>query len=240
MEVNGVNPCSEQALEDYGNCCLGNVNLSMFVKNAFEEDAAIEWEELEKAFRYSVRFLDDILDYNIEKHPLSFQTKASLRSRRIGVGFTGLGDMLAKLNIKYDTDEGIKFTDELFEHVKNIVYEASSDLAKEKGTFPVFDLKTHIANPFVKSMRDNVMSKIKKQGLRNACILTVRPSEAVRFSREPQAALSPCLPCLISGAQNPSRKENSKSIIHLFLSIWRNSDWMTRRTFQTRLSPPMI
>lgn len=175
MEVNGVNPCSEQALEDYGNCCLGNVNLSMFVKNAFEEEAAIEWEDLEKAFRYSVRFLDDILDYNIEKHPLMFQTKASLRSRRIGVGFTGLGDMLAKLNIKYDTPEGIKFTDELFEHVKNIVYESSSDLAKEKGTFPVFDLKTHIASPFVKSMRDNVMSKIKKQGLRNACILTVPP-----------------------------------------------------------------
>ena len=102
MEVNGVNPCSEQALEDYGNCCLGNVNLSMFVKNAFEEDAAIEWEDLEKAFQYSVRFLDNILDYNIEKHPLDFQTKASLRSRRIGVGFTGLGDMLAKLNIKYE------------------------------------------------------------------------------------------------------------------------------------------
>ncbi len=175
MEVNGVNPCSEQALEDYGNCCLGNVNLSKFVKNAFEEDAAIEWEDLEKAFHYSVRFLDDILDYNIEKHPLGFQTKASLRSRRIGVGFTGLGDMLAKLNIKYDTEEGIKFTDELFEHVKNIVYEASSDLAKEKGTFPVFDLKTHIANPFVKSMRENVLSKIKEQGLRNACILTVPP-----------------------------------------------------------------
>ncbi len=175
MEVNGVNPCSEQALEDYGNCCLGNVNLSMFVKNAFEENAAIKWEDLEKAFRYSVRFLDDILDYNTQKHPLSFQTKASLRSRRIGVGFTGLGDMLAKLNKKYDTDEGIKFTDELFDHIKNIVYEASSDLAKEKGSFPVFDLQTHIANPFVQSMRKNVMSKIKKQGLRNACILTVPP-----------------------------------------------------------------
>ncbi len=175
MEVNGVNPCSEQALEDYGSCCLGNVNLSMFVKNAFEKDAAIECDELEKAFRYSVRFLDDILDYNKEKHPLNFHTEASSRSRRIGVGFTGLGDMLAKLNIKYDTDEGIKFTDELFEHIKNIVYEASSDLAKEKGTFPVFDLKKHITNPFVKSMRDNVMSKIKKQGLRNACILTVPP-----------------------------------------------------------------
>ena len=175
MEVNGVNPCSEQALEDYGNCCLGNVNLSMFVKNPFEKDASIEWEKLEKSFRYSVRFLDNILDYNAKKHPLDFQTKASSKSRRIGVGFTGLGDMLAKLNIKYDTVEGVKFTDGLFEQIKNVVYEASSDLAKEKGTFPAFDLKTHIDNPFLKSVRENVMNKIKKQGLRNACILTVPP-----------------------------------------------------------------
>ncbi len=53
MEVNGVNPCSEQALEDYGNCCLGNINLSPFVKDAFTEDAAIDWEKLEKAFKYA-------------------------------------------------------------------------------------------------------------------------------------------------------------------------------------------
>ncbi|NIP29511.1 MAG: hypothetical protein GTO02_03980 [Candidatus Dadabacteria bacterium] len=147
MEVNGVNPCSEQALEDYGNCCLGNVNLSTFVKNAFEDNASIDWENLEKAFKYSVRFLDNILDYNMLKHPISYQTDASTRSRRIGVGFTGFGDMLAKLNIKYDTEEAVEFTDKMFEHIKNIVYEASSDLAGEKGSFPALDVETHLSQP---------------------------------------------------------------------------------------------
>ncbi len=175
MEVNGVNPCSEQALEDYGNCCLGNINLSPFVKDAFTEDAAIDWEKLEKAFQYSVRFLDNVLDYNMHKHPLSYQTKASTHSRRIGVGFTGFGDMLAKLNIKYDTPEGVEFADKMFEHIKNTVYEASSDLATEKGTFPVYDRDTHINLPFVKTVDERVQAKIKKQGLRNACILTVPP-----------------------------------------------------------------
>lgn len=175
MEVNGVNPCSEQALEDYGNCCLGNVNLSMFVKNAFEENASIDWENLEKAFRYSVRFLDNILDYNMQKHPLEYQTSASTHSRRIGVGFTGFGDMLTKLNIKYDTDKAVEFTDKMFEHIKNIVYEASTDLANEKGSFPAFDLDTHLSRPFLKTVDSNVIEKIKKQGLRNACILTVPP-----------------------------------------------------------------
>lgn len=175
MEVNGVNPCSEQALEDYGCCCLGNVNLSLFVRDEFTENAKIDWENLERAFQYSVRFLDDILDYNMEKHPIEFQTTASTLSRRIGVGFTGFGDMLAKLNIKYDSYEAIEFTDKMFEHIKNVVYEASSDLAQEKGSFPVFDLNTHLSRPFLDSVSGDIVEKIKKQGLRNACILTVPP-----------------------------------------------------------------
>lgn len=175
MEVNGVNPCSEQALEDYGNCCLGNVNLSMFVTDEFTKEAKIDWENLEQAFRYSVRFLDNILDYNMKKHPIKYQTDASTVSRRIGVGFTGFGDMLAKLNIKYDSYEAIDFTDKMFEHIKNIVYEASSDLAQEKGSFPAFDLDVHLSSRFLDSVGENVVEKIKNQGLRNACILTVPP-----------------------------------------------------------------
>ena len=175
MEIHGVNPCSEQALEDYGNCCLGNINLSSFVNDEFTDGASIDWENLEKAFRYSVRFLDNILDYNMDKHPLRSQTKASTHSRRIGVGFTGYGDMLAKLNIKYDTDEAVEFADKMFEHIKNIVYEASSDLAAEKGSFPAFDMDAHLSRPFLKTINERVIERIKKHGLRNACILTVPP-----------------------------------------------------------------
>jgi ribonucleoside-diphosphate reductase alpha chain len=175
MEVHGVNPCSEQALEDYGNCCLGNINLSPFVKNAFTEEASIDWENLEKAFKYAVRFLDNVLDYNMHKHPLGFQTKSSMHSRRIGVGFTGFGDMLAKLNIKYDTNEAVEFADKMFEHIKNTVYEASSDLAVEKGSFPAYVRDTHLSLPFLNTVDMRVLEKIKSQGLRNACILTVPP-----------------------------------------------------------------
>ena len=175
MEVNGVNPCSEQALEDYGNCCLGNINLSLFVKNSFTEDASIDWANLEETCKYSVRFLDNILDYNMQKHPLKYQTNASALSRRIGVGFTGYGDMLAKLNIKYDTDAAVEFADKMFEHIKNTVYEASSDLAAQKGSFPAYDEEIHLSKPFLKTIDKNVIEKIKKQGLRNACILTVPP-----------------------------------------------------------------
>lgn len=175
MDVHGVNPCSEQALEDYGNCCLGNINLSLFVKDAFEGRASVDWEGLERALRFSVRFLDNVLDYNTYKHPLKYQTDASMRSRRIGVGFTGFGDMLVKLNLKYDTEEAVEFADKMFEYIKNIVYEASSDLAAEKGSFPAFDLEAHLSRPFLRTIDERVIEKIKRQGIRNACILTVPP-----------------------------------------------------------------
>ncbi|MCI0563303.1 MAG: hypothetical protein MN733_32915, partial [Nitrososphaera sp.] len=175
MEIHGFNPCSEQALEDYGNCCLGNVNLSLFVKDEFTDRAMIDWEGLERALRFSVRFLDNVLDYNVEKHPLKAQRETSQRSRRIGVGFTGFGDMLAKLNLKFDTSEAVEFADKMFEYIKNIVYEASSDFASEKGSFPAFDLDTHLSRPFIKTLDARAIEKIKSQGLRNACILTVPP-----------------------------------------------------------------
>ena len=111
----------------------------------------------------------------MKKHPLKYQTNASALSRRIGVGFTGYGDMLAKLNIKYDTDAAVEFADKMFEHIKNTVYEASSDLAAQKGSFPAYDEEIHLSKPFLKTIDKNVIEKIKKQGLRNACILTVPP-----------------------------------------------------------------
>ncbi len=166
---------SEIPLEAYGACCLGNINLSKFVLDSFAPTARVDWANLEKALRYAVRFLDDVIEYNADKHPLPAQREASLRSRRIGVGFTGFGDMLVKLNLKYDTDEAIAFTDKLFERIKHIVYDESTELAVEKGTFPAFDCEKHLKSAFIKRLDSSLIEKIKKNGLRNAALLTVPP-----------------------------------------------------------------
>lgn len=175
MNVVTTNPCSEIPLEPYGCCCLGNVNLSQFVKGKFTPQAEVDWPKLEKALGYSVRFLDDVLDYNADKHPLPEQREASLKSRRIGVGFTGLGDMLIKLGFKYDTEEAIAFVDELFEHVKNKIHLSSAALAEEKGAFPAFDLNQHVQSPFIQRLNSKVREKIKAHGIRNAALITVPP-----------------------------------------------------------------
>ena len=175
MEVHGFNPCSEQCLEDYGCCCLGNINLSAFVVDEFSDKARIDWRNLEKAARYATRFLDNVLDYNSDKHPLPQQTKASLWSRRIGVGFTGLADMLIKLNLKYDTQQSVKFVDRMLEKIKNIVYDESVNLSKEKGPAPAVIPEKHVSRPFVSRIDPQVRERIRQNGIRNSCLLTVPP-----------------------------------------------------------------
>lgn len=175
MEVRGVNPCSEQTLENYGCCCLGSVNLSAFVKEPFTDHSSIDWESLVGAAQFAVRFLDNVLDYNAERHPLPEQRRASMWSRRIGVGITGLGDMLIKLGLKYDEEATIEFVDKLFERIKNVIYDYSTELAVEKGPFPAFDAEKHLAQSFIRRLDPAVREKIKTQGIRNAAITTIPP-----------------------------------------------------------------
>jgi len=166
---------SEIPLEPYGNCCLGNVNLACFVSDPFASTARVDWERLEPALRYAARFLDNVLDYNADKHPLPEQREASLRSRRIGVGFTGLGDMLIKLGLKYDTDEAVTFVDKLFDRIKHIVYDESVTLAEEKGVFPSYDREQHMRSPFIQHLAPHLQERIRQHGLRNVALLTVPP-----------------------------------------------------------------
>ncbi len=175
MAVEGVNPCSEQTLENYGCCCLGSINLSSFVKDAFTDRASIDWNSLAKAAQLATRFLDNVLDYNADKHPLPQQKKASLWSRRIGVGTTGLGDMLIKMGLKYDDEATVEFVDKLFERITNIIYDYSTDLAREKGPAPAFDAEKHLAQPFIGRLDSRVKDKIRSQGIRNCALTTVPP-----------------------------------------------------------------
>jgi ribonucleoside-diphosphate reductase alpha chain len=166
---------SEIPLEPYGNCCLGNLHLAAFVEDEFSPQARVDWSHLEHALRLATRFLDNILDYNADKHPLPEQRAASLFSRRIGVGFTGLGDMLCKLRLKYDSDEAIAFVDRLFDRIKNIVYDESVNLGQEKGVFPGYDAEQHLRGRFLETLGPAVLARIRAHGLRNVALLTVPP-----------------------------------------------------------------
>jgi ribonucleoside-diphosphate reductase alpha chain len=174
-----VHNCSEQPLENYGACDLGAINLDYFVKNQFTKDANVDWENLEKTIRYGVRFLDNVLDYSYNRHALKEQAEETVYARRIGLGIMGLANMLISMNLKYDSDRAVEFVDYLMKRIKETAYDESSDLAREKGSFPAFVAEKHVQRDFVKRLDKSIIDKIKTQGLRNACILTVAPTGSI-------------------------------------------------------------
>ena len=175
MEVIATNPCSEIPQGAHHNCTLANVNLAAFVQDPFTPQAQITMLELMRAVNDTVRFLDDVLDYNADRHALPAQREASLASRRIGVGFTGLADLFIQLGIRYDADEAVHLTDRLFRDIKHVAYGTSVALAREKGPFPLFQRDRHLDRPFFQDFPPELLDMMRTDGLRNVALLTVPP-----------------------------------------------------------------
>jgi ribonucleoside-diphosphate reductase alpha chain len=174
-----TNPCGEQSLPEYGICDLGAINFSKFVLNKFEDNAEIDFDNLKETIKIGVRFLDDVLD--ITKYPLDKIKERALEERRIGLGFTGYADMLAMLKIKYGSKEAKAFTEKLGEFFRDSAYQASIELAKEKGAFKVFDKKI-LKSGFISRLPNNIKKDIKKYGLRNIASLTIAPTGTTSLS----------------------------------------------------------
>ena len=164
-----TNPCGEQPLPGWGVCNLGHINLSRFV-----QDGEVLWDDLRRAVRLGVRFLDNVIDVT----PYFFERNEAVQKseRRIGLGTMGLGEMLIRLGLRYGSDESIEFIDKLYRFIATEAYLASIDLAKEKGPFPKFEAEKYLQSKFVQGMPKEVQEGIKKHGIRNVTILTQAPT----------------------------------------------------------------
>jgi ribonucleoside-diphosphate reductase alpha chain len=167
-----TNPCGEIALSSYDCCCLGHLVLPRFVR-----EGEVDWHELGNVIRSGVRFLDNVLTVN--NYPLAEMREKSHKLRRIGMGTTGLADMLAMLGIKYGAEDGNKFIDKLYRFISKAAYEASVMLAVEKGAFPACNPEKHIESDFMKRMPAKIRALVKDHGIRNCAILTQAPTGTV-------------------------------------------------------------
>jgi ribonucleoside-diphosphate reductase alpha chain len=165
-----TNPCGEIWLSAYDCCCLGSVVLPRFVD---EETKEMNWEELRRVTALGVRFLDNVLSVN--NYPLPEIKEQCSNLRRIGLGVTGLHDMLLKMGLKYNSPAGLEFVDRVMEKIKYAAYEASSDLAVEKGSFPKFDPELFTKSGFCKTLKPSLRERIRTKGMRNVAVLTVAP-----------------------------------------------------------------
>ena len=167
-----TNPCGEQPLPGYGVCNLGAINLARFVAGG-----QVAWEELGKTVRYSVRFLDNVIDAT----PYFFDDNLRQQTdeRRVGLNTMGLAEMLIRLGIRYGSEESVDFIDRLYRFISSEAYFASSDIAAEKGSFPLFDSEKFLQSGYMEGMPEDVRQAVREKGMRNVTVLTQAPNGTI-------------------------------------------------------------
>jgi len=164
-----VHNCGEQFLPAWGVCNLGHINLSRFVENG-----EILWDDLKRAARLGVRFLDNVID--ITPYFFKENEKVQKAERRIGMGTMGLAEMLIKLGVRYGSPESLEIIDKVYRTIAVEAYLSSADLAAEKGPFPMFDAEKFLQSGFMQGMPEEVREAVRTKGIRNATLLTQAPT----------------------------------------------------------------
>jgi ribonucleoside-diphosphate reductase alpha chain len=179
--IEATNPCAEQPLPPYGCCCLGSIDLTRMVKNPFSVHAGFDYEPYKQLIRVAVRMLDNVLD--VTAWPLPEQQLEAQNKRRIGLGFTGLGDALVMLGLRYDTDQARTFAADISRIMRDEAYQASVDLSIERGAFPLLDVNQYLAEPhFASRLPDELRNKIRQHGIRNSHLLSIAPTGTISLA----------------------------------------------------------
>ena len=178
-----TNPCGEQPLPPYGCCDLGPIILPRFVRYPFGFDGvpSFDFDSFEKSVATQVRALDNVLEATF--WPLAQQRTEAMAKRRIGVGFTGMGDALVMLCLRYDAAEGRAMAARIAERMRDAAYAASVELAKEKGAFPKFDADGFLApGTFASRLPPALQQAIRSHGIRNSHLLSIAPTGTVSLA----------------------------------------------------------
>jgi ribonucleoside-diphosphate reductase alpha chain len=189
-QINATNPCGEQPLPPYGACLLGSLNLARFVDDPFTPEARLDTDRLAALVPDAVRMMDNIID--ISGFPLPEQQHEARQKRRIGLGVTGLADALIMCGLRYGSSDAIAATEEWLGAVQRAAYLASSALAAEKGSFPLFDRDKYLAGETVAGLDPEVRAAIAKDGIRNALLTSVAPTGTISlFADNVSSGLEP-------------------------------------------------
>ena len=179
--IEATNPCADQPLPPYGCCCLGSINLTLFVREAFTDKAAFDFPAFARNVATSVRMLDNVLDAT--HWPLPQQQEEAASKRRVGLGFTGLGNALMMLRLRYDSPEALDMAKRISEFMRDQAYLASVELAKERGAFPLFNADMYLSGGnFASRLPVEVKEQIRKHGIRNSHLLSIAPTGTISLA----------------------------------------------------------
>jgi len=216
FKTTSTNPCGEIPLCPYDSCRLLAINLYSYVEKPFTAEASFNFEKFEAHGRLAQRIADDIIDLEMEKIDaiiakidadpedeeikrtertlwLKIQEKC-IQGRRTGIGITGEGDMLAALGITYGAEESISFTEKVHKSLALSVYNGSVSLAKDRGSFPIFDWKKEVENPFIQRLAEadpQLIKDMKEHGRRNIASLTIAPTGTTSMMTQTSSGIEP-------------------------------------------------
>jgi ribonucleoside-diphosphate reductase alpha chain len=179
--IESCNPCSEQSLPAYGCCCLGSIDLTRFVLDPFEPAARFDDQRFTQVAGVAVRMLDNVLDTTV--WPLAQQQRQAIDKRRVGLGFTGLGDALVMLGLAYGTPEARSEARRIAELMRDAAYAASVELARERGAFPAFDAELYLSRgTFASRLPAHLREQIRQHGIRNSHLLSIAPTGTISLA----------------------------------------------------------
>lgn len=181
-EISATNPCGEIPLPPYGACNLGSINLTAFVRQPFDRDAALDFEGIARNTRIAVRMLDNVID--ISGFPLPEQRQQALETRRIGLGITGLADALILLGLNYGEPAARDLAARVMQTITRAAYRASVDLAREKGVFPRFEKTPYLNSLFIRALPDDIRGAIEHSGIRNSHLVAIAPAGTISLLAE--------------------------------------------------------
>ncbi|MDP3671331.1 MAG: adenosylcobalamin-dependent ribonucleoside-diphosphate reductase [Telluria sp.] len=178
--ISATNPCGEQPLPDYGCCCLGSLNLTAYVSAPFTAQARFDFDLMAKVCALGVRMLDNVL--SASKWPLEEQSREASSKRRLGLGFTGLGDALIMLGVRYDSEHGRELAATMARVLRDGAYGASVELARERGPFPLLDTERYLEGGFAARLPDALKQQIRAHGIRNSHLISIAPTGTISLA----------------------------------------------------------
>lgn len=178
-EIHATNPCGEQPLPAYGACLLGSFNLVKYIDG---HSGLFMWDWFKTDIKAVVRAMDNVVDEAI--YPLPMQEEEAKNKRRMGLGVTGLANAIEYLGYGYGTDEFLHMTESVLRTLRDTAYQTSIELAKEKGSFPLFDKEKYLEGEFIQTLPDSIKDGIAAHGIRNSHLLSIAPTGTISLSAD--------------------------------------------------------
>ena len=177
-----VNPCQEQGLPPYGACLLGSFNLTKYISFLDSGVPMFKLSQLIADIPHVVRAMDNVVDRSI--YPLPQQEQEAKSKRRMGLGVTGLANAIEVFDLPYGCPKFIQQTEHILNIIKNYTYEASTMLAKEKGSFPLFNKDQYLNGKFIMSLSPHVRNLIAQHGIRNSHLTSIAPTGTISLTAD--------------------------------------------------------